>query len=111
MAKELTEEQLAEIEREATKYGYDGICPPETLALVAEVRRLREVENECEEARGLAREYLYALRMMNPNDICKEELDKDVKSHPWLLKPEHATATGVAESTFGIVGDSRPIVE
>lgn len=85
--------------------GTNGPMTPDELLLTAEIRRLRgrlhEVENEREEARGLAREYLYTLRGMDPRDVSITHLEKDVERHPWLLEPEPTTATGVAESQFG----------
>jgi len=96
MPEELTEERLAEIERHAES---ESVAPSEVRELLAEVRRLR---NEREEARGLAREYLYALWEEDSEQVRKAAREKEAEFHPWLLEPEPATATGVAETVFGM---------
>jgi hypothetical protein len=98
---ELTEERLDAMERRCYRLDDSRITEAERYVhqLVAEVRRLR---NEREEARGLAREYRWALMLINHPNASMKDLDKDAQFHPWLLEPEPATATGVAEAVFGI---------
>lgn len=58
---DLTEERLAEIQRDAVNDPYE-IHPDVVLALLAEIRRLRTIEDEREEARSLLKtavSYLY----------------------------------------------------
>jgi len=132
MAEELIEERLAEIERHAES---ESVAPSEVRELLAEVRRLRalaekterlweqlsethaetnrlgdereeKLKNDLEEARGLAREYLHLLHQEGDNQSQAAGLAKDALYHPWLLEPEPATATGVAEAVFGIISEA-----
>lgn len=93
---ELTEERLAEFERHAQS---ESVAPSEVLELVA---AFRQMENNRDEARGLAREYLYALWEEDSEQVRKAAREKEAEFHPWLLEPEPATATGVAEAVFGM---------
>lgn len=101
---ELTEERLAEIERAGNaiieynaakglthKSKWKEIIMP----LVAEVRRLT---NERENLKKIAQELLQLL-------IEEGYSDSVLMHYRWLLEPEPATATGVAEAIIGMSGE------
>jgi|GEM_PF-6587739 len=83
---ELLWEQLSETHAETNRLGDE---------------REEKLKNDLEEARGLAREYLYGLEEVGIWDTEKEK-----QVYPWLLEPEPATATGVAEAVFGIISEA-----
>jgi hypothetical protein len=98
---ELTEERLTAMVKHFDEWG--ECSEAEFDALVAEVRRLREVENDREEARGLAREYLYALWEEDTEEVRNMKRAREAAVHSWLLEPEPRTATGVAHAVFGSI--------